>query len=325
MKNKVQIAMSALGKMQGELNKLGDEDDLPTWWTNKVATAVSRLDDMSDYLDTQVEDFTHYPGQVDPKKDKSDGAFVRGDPSEPIEFDGSDTKSILDKANKDVEKERGLKQKSFVEVYQLDEKIAGLVKKSKKSGMPYGILKKVYDRGMAAWKTGHRPGTTPQQWAFARVNSFTTKSSGTWGKADADLAKQVRGESIEEDGPCWDTHKQVGMKTKNGKQVPNCVPKNEDLNEWGEITEKDDKSGKELNNPTKGDVKKYKVYVKNAKGNVVKVEFGDPNMEIKRDDPARKKAFRARHNCDQKKDKTTAGYWSCKFWSGKSVTDLMKG
>ena len=98
-----------------------------------------------------------------------------------------------------------------------------------------------------------------------------------------------------------------------------------ELNEWGEVTEKDDKSGKELNNPTRGDVKKYKVYVKNDKGNVVKVEFGDPNMQIKRDDPARRKAFRARHNCDQKKDKTTAGYWSCKFWSGKSVTDLMKG
>ena len=53
-----------------------------------------------------------------------------------------------------------------------------------------------------------------------------------------------------------------------------------------------------LNNPTRGDVKKYKVYVKNDKGNVVKVEFGDPNMDIKRDDPARRKSFRARHNCD---------------------------
>ena len=79
----------------------------------------------------------------------------------------------------------------------LNEKIEGLVNKAEKSGMPYGILKKVYDRGMAAWKTGHRPGTTPQQWAFARVNSFITKSSGTWGKADADLAKQVRGEQVE--------------------------------------------------------------------------------------------------------------------------------
>ena len=85
-----------------------------------------------------------------------------------------------------------LTKKIQAEAYQLDEKIAGLVKKADKSGMPYGILKKVYDRGMAAWKTGHRPGTTPQQWAFARVNSFITKGSGTWGKADKDLASQVR-------------------------------------------------------------------------------------------------------------------------------------
>ena len=81
----------------------------------------------------------------------------------------------------------------YGEVADLNEKIKGLENKAKKSGMPYGILKKVYDRGMAAWKGGHRPGTTQQQWAFARVNSFVTKSPGTWGKADSDLAKQVRG------------------------------------------------------------------------------------------------------------------------------------
>jgi hypothetical protein len=207
------------------------------------------------------------------------------------------------------------------EEVELDEKIEGLVNKAEKSGMPYSILKKVYDRGMAAFKTGHRPGATAQQWAFARVNSFTTKSAGTWGKADADLAKQV--EQIEE--ACWDGYKQVGMKKKGDKEVPNCVPEEKELNEWGEVTEVDAKSGKELNNPTKGDVKKYKVYVKNAKGNVIKVEFGDPNMSIQRDDPKARANFRARHNCDQKKDKTTAGYWSCKFWSTKSVTDLMKG
>ena len=80
----------------------------------------------------------------------------------------------------------------YGEVNQIDEKIKGLENKAKKTGMPYGILKKVYDRGMAAWKGGHRPGTTQQQWAFARVNSFVTKSPGTWGKADSDLAKQVR-------------------------------------------------------------------------------------------------------------------------------------
>ena len=82
--------------------------------------------------------------------------------------------------------------------------------------------------------------------------------------------------------------------------------------------------GKTLNNPTrspKGSASKFHVYVKNDKGNVVKVNFGDPNMEIKRDDPARRKAFRARHNCDQKKDKTTAGYWSCYQWRGSAKVD----
>src|SRR6056300_628044 len=73
------------------------------------------------------------------------------------------------------------------------EAVAGLQKKADKSGMPYSILKQVYDRGMAAWKSGHRPGASQQQWAFARVNSFITKSSGTWGGADKDLAAKVKG------------------------------------------------------------------------------------------------------------------------------------
>jgi len=70
---------------------------------------------------------------------------------------------------------------------------AALQKKADKTGMPYGILKKVFDRGVAAWRTGHRPGTNPTQWGLARVNSFATKSSGTWGGADKDLAAKVRG------------------------------------------------------------------------------------------------------------------------------------
>ena len=76
---------------------------------------------------------------------------------------------------------------------EMYEAIEGLKNKSEKSGMPYGILKKVFDRGMAAWKGGHRPGASQHQWAFARVNSFITKSSGTWGGADKDLAAKVKG------------------------------------------------------------------------------------------------------------------------------------
>ena len=70
---------------------------------------------------------------------------------------------------------------------------AALKKKAEKSGMPMGILRQVFNRGVAAWRTGHRPGTNPTQWGLARVNSFATKSSGTWGKADKDLAAKVRG------------------------------------------------------------------------------------------------------------------------------------
>ena len=591
--------------------------------------------------------------------------------SDAPQFKGKSDKKIKDMAVAAYLDKKDKNEEVDMEIYHLDEKITALVNKAKKTGMPYSILKKVYDRGMAAYKTGHRPGATPQQWALARVNSFTTKSSGTWGKADKDLADKVRASEeveIEEkktvtktfgvefqiDAPdekpirtgkephvktidklvkkhkLRDYHaddlskfnvkddvggkdiqkffkdltksgynvikkkvtdnytstdldfseKELGMipkkKTKGhevlgpesvnewfesnqtraiyqlryeddwwwklnevhdqmlekigaccddcleeetiqeqpeheitvgnyttkffymcgsaqkvmsaNKDKPNIEPlvrlqddfyklekevmdageatdeqkvkakelynkimstagelgladdvddymkqhidsiekgdpkpgfgrtdideslwanihkkrqrikrgsgekmrkkgakgapsaaqmkraKGEEMlnyiegvlkkdkklknlkvpkkgkagvskfqrmktltsptdspyrmmmrNAWGEMTEKDDKSGKELNNPTRGDVKKYKVYVKNDKGNVVKVEFGDPNMEIKRDDPERRKSFRARHNCDNPGPKYKARYWSCKFWSAKSVTDLMKG
>ena len=78
------------------------------------------------------------------------------------------------------------------ESYNINENKKGLENKADKSGMPLGVLKQVYNRGLAAWKTGHRPGTTPEQWGMARVNSFITKSSGTWGKADKDLAAKVK-------------------------------------------------------------------------------------------------------------------------------------
>ena len=85
------------------------------------------------------------------------------------------------------------------------------------------------------------------------------------------------------------------------------------------------KDKKTLNKPfrTSKGPKKFSVYVKNEKGNIVKVNFGDPNMEIKRDDPARRKSFRARHQCDTNPGpRWKARYWSCKMWeSKKSVTD----
>ena len=90
----------------------------------------------------------------------------------------------------------------------------------------------------------------------------------------------------------------------------------EDIEFWDDVLEEAEYQGRKvtLNKPMQGDVKKSKVYVKNEKGNVVKVNFGDPDMKIRKSNPEARKSFRARHKCDQKKPKTSAGYWSCKAW-----------
>jgi hypothetical protein len=119
---------------------------------------------------------------------------------------------------------------------------------------------------------------------------------------------------FESEDPCWKGYEMIGMKKKNGKEVPNCVPKEEveeDLDEAATYKGKD----VPLNKPMAGDVKKSKVYVDpDGDGKAKKVEFGDPNMSIKKHIPARRKSFRARHNCDTAKDKSTARYWSCRAW-----------
>ena len=102
-------------------------------------------------------------------------------------------------------------------------------------------------------------------------------------------------------------------------QLKRAKGEEKDLNEWGEIEEASEYQGRKvtLNKPfyTPDGPKKSAVYVKNEKGKVVIVRFGDPNMEIKKDDPARRKSFRARHQCDTNPGpKWKARYWSCKAW-----------
>ena len=111
-----------------------------------------------------------------------------GDPKDktPIAITKNDIENIQMKMDQIRSKTK--KEEKIHPAKALIEKITAVQNKAKKTGMPYSVLKKVYNRGMAAWKGGHRPGTTPQQWAMARVNSFVTKSSGTWGKADKDLS-----------------------------------------------------------------------------------------------------------------------------------------
>jgi hypothetical protein len=121
--------------------------------------------------------------------------------------------------------------------------------------------------------------------------------------------------------PCWKGYEMVGMKKKGGKMVPNCVPIKESTTSRN--------ANKPLNRPfrlPKGSNKKFGVYVKNDKGNVVMVKFGDPNLEIKRDSPERLKSFRARHNCQSPGPKWKAKYWSCRMWEKRiSVSSILGG
>ena len=149
--------------------------------------------------------------------------------------------------------------------------------------------------------------------------------------------KKKKKESVNEArGTCWVGYQQLGMKKKGGKMVPNCVKEVYDIF-WEEdgkghgytfehIVDNDlfeaEYQGRKvkLGKPMQGDTKKFKVYVKNPKGNVVKVNFGQGGkakggtMKIRKSNPAARKSFRARHNCDNPGPRHKARYWSCRKW-----------
>ena len=162
-----------------------------------------------DHVDEKMDGRKKFSGKQAKKDNEDRRAAMRKrlgilGPNEEVEIEESDKAMMMKLTTKAMKAmPNSPKQKELIKqvnVYRkklgmkpmkeenLNEKIEGLVKKAKKSGISYGILKKVYDRGMAAWRTGHRPGTTPQQWAFARVNSFIT--GGGARKSDADLWKK---------------------------------------------------------------------------------------------------------------------------------------
>ena len=201
--DKVAKAMAIAVKSDGQYSKAVKEIEKIGKDLSKVSTIARALKTANEDLDAQPQDKDvkkvkgtqpkkYYKTLSKADKDKRAAHFSKQD------YKKSDGNKDYKPApgDKDAKTKTSKYTKKFKQMYGeeiLDEKIKGLENKAKKTGMPYGILKKVYDRGMAAWKGGHRPGATQQQWAFARVNSFVTKSPGTWGKADSDLAKQVRG------------------------------------------------------------------------------------------------------------------------------------
>ena len=180
--------------------------------------------------------------------------------------------------------------------------------KGKGSKASMGMLKTVYRRGAGAFSKSHAPNMSRGGWGIARVKAFlyllrNGRPSNPNYKQDNDLLP---------------------------KSHPRASEEYLYLNEESGYADMDyqaaEYKGKKvkLNKPfrTSGGPKKFAVYVQNESGRVVIVRFGDPNMEIKRDDPNRRKNFRSRHNCQDPGPKTKARYWSCKMWErSKSVTD----
>ena len=133
---------------------------------------------------------------------------------------------------------------------------------------------------------------------------------------DPKIALKIAMDHIKEDPQYYDKLTKAGLEELNeGEFCPQCLAEyiRENINQLHEAEYQGRKVP--LGKPMKGDVKKFKVYVKNNKGNVVKVNFGDPNMKIKKNIPARRKSFRARHHCDTNPGpRWKARYWSCRKW-----------
>jgi hypothetical protein len=180
--------------------KSDEGNPLEAWVQSKITKAKDYINSVSDYLmynpdmkEDAADDMEKVASirarqmALQTKVQKMDKADPKNKTPLAIAKNDLDNMQMkMDQLKKKVDRDRMRNEET-----DLQEKIKGLETKSDKSGISYGILKQVYNRGMAAWKGGHRPGTTPQQWAFARVNSFITKGK-TYYTADADLAKKAR-------------------------------------------------------------------------------------------------------------------------------------
>ena len=218
--------------------------------------------------------------------------------------------------------------------------------KGKKANL--GALKAVFRRGAGAFSTSHRPSVRSRdQWALGRVKAFlrllsSGRPSNPKYTTDYDLLPASHPKSTKKaDNKTMKVKPPKGyhwMQTREGPVLlegdyephdgaveffPFTVLESHD----DERILKAEYQGRkvELNKPFRlsGENKKFGVYVKNDKNNIVQVKFGDPKLDIKRDDPERRRNFRARHNCDNPGPKHKARYWSCKMWSSKRVSDIL--
>lgn len=159
-----------------------------------------------------------------------------------------------------------------------------------------------------------QPGDNLPEWCQEKIAVAKSMLVAVWDymKSEQESGKVEEGLRDPKDNPCWKGYHPVGTKKKNGRTVPNCVPGKTDES----IVDEAEYQGRkvQLGKPMQGDVKKSKVYVRKPNGKVVKVNFGDKTMRIKKSNPDRRKSFRARHNCENPGPRWKARYWSCRMW-----------
>ena len=361
------LAKSFLDKMQG-MTEQKDKAALETAKANLMAKHAREKESLADKHTREkeslkeehivhVDDGSNYGDKPHPKDVEHVNAGVKKHGGE---FDGhsdkgayfkfksqSDAKNFADHVKKSPHKSVYADLHEEVQICETAD--AGLAAKAAKSGISIGTLRKVYRRGVAAWNSGHRPGTTPQQWGMARVNSYIGKGKGTYHGADKDLREEelqekklpevpkdkesglpkkyvaglsdstakaraahfakadklsdsdpeaykpapgdataktkpskhtlkyraMFGEDMDEElyEACWDTHKQIGMKKKGNRMVPDCVPKNEET----EVCPVCGKSPCECEKPTAGPVTTDKPFDAMFKEDEDEFDFPEPS------------------------------------------------
>tara|TARA_R110001592_G_scaffold336809_2_gene622558 strand:- start:838 stop:1701 length:864 start_codon:yes stop_codon:yes gene_type:complete len=261
---------------------IDEESDLPEWLEAKITKAADYMNSVKDYL-------THHM-QVNDAANPAQQAAIAIAKKKSGKYD-KDGKKIKEGSQKDI---------NNLALYIIDlRNMLGQAKLSK----------------------------NPKAKSYVKLIQRDLKD------ASNKMAKlRKKNESVKE--ACWVGYKQVGMKKKGNKMVPNCVAEVYWENSLGEscgytfeldtdndINEAEYQGRKvKLGKPMQGDTKKFKVYVKNDKGNVVKVNFGQGGdakggtMRIRKDNPKARKSFRARHNCDNPGPRHKARYWSCRKW-----------
>jgi hypothetical protein len=280
--------------MDGEIHESRMADGTPMYFPGKTEEEFIEWYRKNDPDARQELSALQYgrPGKNDPRK-------TPAKPSERRKGSKKNPPGSAKKPNNSIQISKETESRLQKMMTEHNAKVAD---KGKGSRASMGMLKTVFRRGAGAFSRTHAPNMSRGGWGIARVKAFlyllrNGRPSNPNYKQDNDLLPKShpRGSS-EEDYEDWDDEI-FSAAEYQGRKV-------------------------KLNKPfrTPDGPKKFAVYTKNEKGTVVIVRFGDPNMEIKRDDPQRRKNFRSRHNCDNPGPKWKARYWSCYQWrSGSKV------